>query len=80
MSHAMFRVDRYTGFVAGEKIPATKARQSQVLAPGGLENAFKSYFKDYNFTSYLEIYEQKKGPQKPFILHDGGLIYTGFCK
>ena len=80
MRNATFRVDRMTGFVAGEKIPAIQSRQSQVLSSGDGENPFKSYFKDYNFTSYLEIYEHKKGPQKPFILHDADVVYTGFCE
>lgn len=75
-----FSVDRLTGNVAGERIPAFPLVKSSVLFPGGKGNSFKSYFQGYNFVSYLEVYEYKDGEEKPFVLHDGASIFSGFCE
>ena len=75
-----FTVDRLTGSVAGGRVPAFPMVKSSVLFPGGKGNAFKSYFQGYNFVSYLEVYEHRDGEEKPFVLHDGASIFSGFCE
>jgi hypothetical protein len=75
-----FTVDRVTGNVAGERIPAFPLVKSSILSPGGKGNPFKSYFQGYNFVSYLEVHEYKDGEGKPFVLHDGDSIFSGFCE
>jgi len=75
-----FSVDRVTGKVTGDRIPALPLVKSSVLAPGGKANSFKSYFQGYNFVSYVEVYEYKDDEGKPFVLHDGDSIFSGFCE
>jgi hypothetical protein len=75
-----FSVDRVTGKVAGDRIPAFPVVKSSVLFPGGKGNSFKSYFQGYNFVSYLEVYEYQDDEGKPFVMHDGDSIFSGFCE
>ena len=80
MRNERFSVDRRTGVIVGERIPAFRATKHEVLFPGRDGNSFKSYFQDYNFVSYLEVYEYRQGTRKPFVLHDSINIYAGFCE
>ena len=75
-----FSVDRLTGSVAGGRIPAFPVVKSSVLFPGGEGNSFKAYFQGYDFVSYLEVHEYMDGEGKPFVLHDGASIFSGFCE
>jgi hypothetical protein len=74
-----FSADLLTGNVAGQRIPAFPVVKSSVLYPSGKGKSFKSYFQGYNFVSYLEVYEYMGGEEKPFVLHDGASIFSGFC-
>ena len=75
-----FSVDMMTGRIAGERIPAFPAVKFAVLSPSGKGGPFRVYFQGYNYVSYLEVYEHQDGGAKPFVLHDGESIYSGFCE
>lgn len=75
-----FSADLLTGNVTGDRIPAFPVVKSSVLFPSGKGKSFKSYFQGYNFVSYLEVYEHRDGEGKPFVLHDGTSILSGFCE
>jgi hypothetical protein len=75
-----FSVDVMTGRIAGERIPAFPAVKFAVLSPSGKGGPFRVYFQGYNYVSYLEVYEHQDGEAKPFVLHDGESIYSGFCE
>ena len=74
-----FSLDRRTGQITGERIPAFRADKFVVLFPGKDGNSFKSYFQGQNFVSYFEVYEYREGKKKPFVLHDGIFILSGLC-
>jgi hypothetical protein len=75
-----FSVDLLTGKVGGERIPAVPPVKYSILSPSGKGGPFRSYFQGYNYVSYLEIYEFMEGETKPFVLHDGASLFSGFCE
>lgn len=76
-----FAVDRRTGTVTGERVPAFNARRFDVLGDGKNGNSFKVVFSGQNgYLGYLAIAEYKAGKSKPFILDDSIWVATGICE